>query len=398
MGVQHTANHGALAKSGVMNYILGLTDDICVGGSSLVWRYHHQVSHHAYCNDKELDQDVHSSFPLLRLDLEQERKWFHAYQYLYAFPSMSMLYWSIQMADMQNLWEGCCYKVRFLGTSLSQTQLAWILKGVHYGWLFGLPCYLHGAAALYFSCIVTLVGSFWTALLFIVSHNLETCKPGYNMSQLAMKDWAAWQIETSASWGGRVACFLTGGLNLQIEHHLFPCLPHDAHPAVAKIVREECIKAGIRYNAYDSLSDILFALISFLKIMGTDDAPGATPASPVHKAVGLVATGAGAVADAAGSVASGVAATAAGIAQSAKAVNKAMEKEDQAEASGTSAEDPYAAHRMVKPILLVALYQGLQEWYTSYWPQDINIWRETTAVKPACFTLAYFCMIYFGTF
>lgn len=331
----------------------------------------------------------------MRLDVEQERKWFHAYQYLYAFPSMSLLYFSVQMADMQNLYEGCCYKVRFLGTSLSQTQLAWILKGVHFGWLFALPVYLHGFAALYFSCVATLVGSFWTALLFIVSHNLESCKPGYAMSQRALKDWAVWQIETSASWGGRVACFLTGGLNLQIEHHLFPCLPHDTHPAIATIVREECLKAGIRYNSYDHLSDIVWSLIAFLKTMGTDDAPpvnaNEATKSPVHKAVGAIATGAGAVADAAGSVAS----VAAGIAQSAKDANDQMAKEDKADSFNS--DDPYAAHRMVKPILLVAIYQGLQEWYTSYWPQDITIWRETSWHKPAAFNVLYFCMIYFGT-
>merc|ERR1711871_1838034 len=185
--------------------------------------------------------------------------------------------------------------------------------------------------------------------------------------------------------GGRVGCFLTGGLNLQIEHHLFPCLPHDTHPAIATIVREECLKAGIRYNSYDNLSDIIFSLISFLKVMGTDDVPAVSPEagkSPVRQAVGAVANAAGSVA--------GVVSE---IAQSAKEANKQMAKEEKAE----NADDPYAAHRMVKPILLVAIYQGLQEWYTSRWPQDINIWQETTWYKPAFFTVAYFGMIYFGT-
>ena len=219
MGVQHTANHGGLTESSTLNYLIGLTDDICVGGSSLVWRYHHQVSHHCYCNEVELDQDVHSSFPLLRLDLTQKREWYHAYQHFYAFPALCGLYFSVQLADFNDLMQSACYKVRFLGTGISQKQLAWVLKGIHFGWFWALPFYLHGAVAIYFSCVAALVGSFWTALLFIVSHNLEACKPGYKMPDLAIKDWAVWQIETSASWGGSIACYLTGGLNLQVILH-----------------------------------------------------------------------------------------------------------------------------------------------------------------------------------
>ena len=62
-----------------LNYLLGLTDDVLTGGSSLVWRFHHQVGHHCYCNDVDKDQDVHSSFPLIRLDAAQELCWYHRY-------------------------------------------------------------------------------------------------------------------------------------------------------------------------------------------------------------------------------------------------------------------------------------------------------------------------------
>jgi len=377
MGVQHTANHGGIAKNSTVNYILGLTDDVCVGGSSLVWRYHHQVSHHQYCNHVGLDQDVHSSFPLIRLDLEQELQGHHAYQHMYAFPMFSLLWFSVQWADLTNLIETCCYRVNFLGTPNKQVLLAFGLKLVHYGWLLCLPAVLHGATGLLFALFATMVGGFWTSLLFIVSHNLESCKPGYEMTPEASKDWARWQIETSASWGGSIACFFTGGLNLQIEHHLFPCLPHDTHPAVARIVKEECQRAGIAYSGYDTLGEIVTALVSFLKAMGRDDS-------------GKAASTAQAIATAAGNVATGVAQTAKDMANSAAQAQHAMEKVQ-------GAKDGEGAMTWYKPIFFVAVYQGLQEWYTSQWVQDNSEWQNTTAWKPTIMMCLYFSMIYFGT-
>lgn len=60
--VQHCGNHGAMSTKAWVNEAMGAMDDL-IGGSSLAWRYHHQVSHHIHCND-ELDEDVVSAFPL----------------------------------------------------------------------------------------------------------------------------------------------------------------------------------------------------------------------------------------------------------------------------------------------------------------------------------------------
>ena len=65
------------------------------------------------------------------------------------------------------------------------------------------------------------------------------------------------QVLTSANWGGRIGNFFTGGLNLQIEHHLFPAISFVHYPAIAKIVRDECEKRGIPYAHYDTLPEIV---------------------------------------------------------------------------------------------------------------------------------------------
>jgi len=65
------------------------------------------------------------------------------------------------------------------------------------------------------------------------------------------------QVLTSANWGGRIGNFFTGGLNLQIEHHLFPAISFVHYPAIAKIVRDECEKRDIPYAHYDTLPEIV---------------------------------------------------------------------------------------------------------------------------------------------
>jgi fatty acid desaturase (delta-4 desaturase) len=77
-GLQHTANHGGLCQNAKWNQVWGWFGcDVLLGKSSLEWRYHHMVSHHSYCNDHEMDQDVYTSFPIMRLDDSQEWSWFH---------------------------------------------------------------------------------------------------------------------------------------------------------------------------------------------------------------------------------------------------------------------------------------------------------------------------------
>jgi Fatty acid desaturase len=82
------------------------------------------------------------------------------------------------------------------------------------------------------------------------------------------RDWAVQQVITSANWGGVIGNFMTGGLNLQIEHHLFPAISFMHYPAIAKIVREECAARGVPYAAYGSLPEILTRFVRFMREVG----------------------------------------------------------------------------------------------------------------------------------
>lgn len=98
--LQHCANHGAMSNSVVANKLLGVTDDL-IGGSSLMWRYHHQVSHHIHCNDNALDEDVFSAFPLLRFDARLPRFWFHKFQHVYMWVLFPFMLLSFHVSEIQ---------------------------------------------------------------------------------------------------------------------------------------------------------------------------------------------------------------------------------------------------------------------------------------------------------
>lgn len=268
LAIQHTANHGGLAKNTQLGYLLGLLNDVGPGGSSVVWRYHHQCSHHSYCNDLVLDQDVHSSFPIMRLDKGQKLEPHHQWQWLYGPVLFCFLSFSIHLQDLQCLLDARTFLVRFSGTSAKEIVLALVLKTLHVAWLYVLPVSLHGVQAMllpWASCLF--VGGFWLSALFIVSHNLLPTKAA-DTPEGAKGDWARYQIETSSSWGGEIGSFCTGGLNLQIEHHLFPGVAHHLYPQLQVIVKEECKKRDIAYTGYDTFLENFAGHIKFLHAAG----------------------------------------------------------------------------------------------------------------------------------
>ena len=82
MTLNHCANHGGLTKSATWNKIFGFSNDL-IGASSLVWSYHHHVSHHIYCNDVDRDQDVFTGLPFIRFDARQPAHWYNKFQHIY---------------------------------------------------------------------------------------------------------------------------------------------------------------------------------------------------------------------------------------------------------------------------------------------------------------------------
>jgi fatty acid desaturase (delta-4 desaturase) len=199
----------------------------------------------------------------------------HKFQALYAPFAFGLLWFAEQSQDIECLLGRRAFTVSFKGTDPVEICLGLLLKMLHYGWVLVLPFYLHGFKAMIVPWLTLFgFGGFMLSTMFMVSHNTDHNK--YHVSDPngvcpdSTGDWARQQIETSTSWGGRIGSFFTGGLNLQIEHHLFPCMAHHYYADAQVIVKEECKKAGIRYCGYPTLLHNAIDFFTFIHHIGND--------------------------------------------------------------------------------------------------------------------------------
>jgi linoleoyl-CoA desaturase len=91
-------------------------------------------------------------------------------------------------------------------------------------------------------------------------------------TNLIENEWAIHQIETTCNFGTNspVLNFLLGGLNYQVEHHIFPKMSHVHYKEVSKIVKETCDEFGINYVNYPTLWSALTAHKLHMKRLGNN--------------------------------------------------------------------------------------------------------------------------------
>jgi fatty acid desaturase len=120
-------------------------------------------------------------------------------------------------------------------------------------------------------CIISslLVGGAYLGINFIISHNFEGVK--HLDHQYTEKDWCITQIETSSTVGGRWLGYLHGGLNYQIEHHLFPRICHIHYHKIQPIVQQWCKENNVKYTYFDSLYDNVLSCYKQLHKYGKND-------------------------------------------------------------------------------------------------------------------------------
>lgn len=190
------------------------------------------------------------------------------------FPLLQLVF---QLGDWQGLLENSTKGTTLHGANSFEKATVILGKFVHYSIIAAVPALLHGlpAAALGSAAYMATQGVVLAAT-FAVSHNIEEAKPIASGSTTTSslqaayqdRDWGVQQVLTSANWGGRIGNFFTGGLNLQIEHHLFPAISFVHYPAIAKIVRDECEKRDIPYAHYDTLPEIVGRFSRYMQNVG----------------------------------------------------------------------------------------------------------------------------------
>ena len=270
--VQHDANHGAYFRGRRLNHLLGWTADALLGFSSYAWRVKHNVAHHTYTNVDGYDDDIDQT-PFARLLPSQRPRSWYRLQHVYIWPlyGLMMLRWQLG-ADIAALVRGRIAQSRLRPPRRWDLVGLVIGKVVFVGWAVVAPLVVYPwwvVACGYVA--VTTVASVITAITFQLAHCVEEANATCPQSLMADKRlWAVHEVESTVNFcpRNRVLTWMLGGLNYQIEHHLFPRVAHTHYPQIAPIVRRNALKHGIRYTEHASLRAALRSHQRHLRTLG----------------------------------------------------------------------------------------------------------------------------------
>lgn len=270
--VMHDGAHGSFSKYRWVNQLAAFSLNI-LGGNSFMWNVKHNVIHHAYTNVDGIDDDIDIK-PFMRMSTTQKKYRLHKYQHLYFWVLYSLLYVSwIFVLDYQKYFKKHVGTMPLKKMSLTDHVVFWGFKLFHLFLFVGLPIYMVGFTAwLTGFLIFASVAGFVLSIVFQLAHTVEhTSFPMPDEVTGKMDDeWAVHQIKTTANFAtqNKVVSWLVGGLNFQIEHHLFPKISHVHYPAISKIIRKACEEYGIVYIEYPKVRYAVASHVAFLREMG----------------------------------------------------------------------------------------------------------------------------------
>jgi fatty acid desaturase (delta-4 desaturase) len=119
-----------------------------------------------------------------------------------------------------------------------------------------------------------IVGGYYLSFFFVISHNFEGVQLfEKEYGQKVDPSFLRRQVATAANVCGAKLAFLNGGLNYQIEHHLFPRISHAHYPTIAPVVRQFCEERGVPYVHYDTIWENTMATVRHMRKMGHGDIP-----------------------------------------------------------------------------------------------------------------------------
>ena len=149
----------------------------------------------------------------------------------------------------------------------------WITKAVHIFIFFVLPMmFLPQAHFIIGYIIFSFTTGLVTSIIFQLAHAVEHTEfMEVNSDQKVLEnDWAIHQVKTTSNFAtkSKLITFFAGGLNFQIEHHLFPKVSHVFYPELSVIVRNVCAEYGITYGEHRTLARAIASHVRFLKKMG----------------------------------------------------------------------------------------------------------------------------------
>ncbi|MGJ3251184.1 MAG: fatty acid desaturase family protein [Elainellaceae cyanobacterium] len=271
--IQHDGGHQAYSNSAWINKLMSMTLDL-IGGSSYNWHWKHIVFHHTYVNITKHDTDLDIGI-FGRLTPYQKHFPFHRWQhyYLWILYGLIAIRWHFY-DDFHNVLLGRISERRY------PRPTGWDLvvflggKALFFTLAFGIPLQFHSLwVVLSFYCLTMFVLGLFLSVVFQLAHTVEEAAfivPQHDTKQIDTA-WAIHQVETTVNFSkhNRVMTWLLGGLNFQVEHHLFPKICHVNYPFMSKVVMATCQEFGVNYVQHPSFWAGVTSHFRWLRRMGT---------------------------------------------------------------------------------------------------------------------------------
>jgi linoleoyl-CoA desaturase len=265
LGIMHDACHGAISKKRSVNNAIGLVLNVA-GGYAFNWKIQHNVLHHSYTNIDGYDEDIAPS-GVMRFSPHQPVKPFFRFQVFYAWflYGLMTLTWITYKDFVQLVRYGKQGLVKAQGSTFGKELFKMsIHKAIYFTCTIALPIIfldvawwhvLLGWFSLHF------VAGMILACIFQPAHVVPTSEfPLPDNDYKVNGDWTKHQLLTTANFApkNRILSWYVGGLNYQIEHHLFPNMCHIHHREVSKIVKATAEEFGLPYNSNPTFVGALF--------------------------------------------------------------------------------------------------------------------------------------------
>ncbi len=271
--VMHDGSHGSFSTNSRINKLASFSMNL-LGANHFMWHMKHNVIHHTFTNVDGIDDDIEAGF-LLRMAPTQKRYKMHKFQHIYFWFLYSLLYvfW-IFFTDYKKYFTGKIGNVNINKMKVTQHIGFWLTKVFHAAIYIVIPILTVGWLPwLIGFLIMGLFAGFILSIVFQLAHTVEHAsfpQVADIESNLLPEEFALHQLKTTANFAtkNKLVSFLVGGLNFQIEHHLFPKVSHIHYPAISKIVKAVCMEYQLQYIEYPTMRKAIGAHVRFLRQMG----------------------------------------------------------------------------------------------------------------------------------
>ncbi|MFH6995669.1 fatty acid desaturase family protein [Flavobacterium sp. FlaQc-48] len=274
MNVMHDGNHGSYSSKSWINKIMGGSIYV-LAGNVHNWQVQHNVLHHTYTNIHGHDEDLDAG-RIIRFTKNAEWHRFHKFQHYYSFFLYGLLTfnWALttDFKQMKNylrrkLSYGAPQSPTKLWTVLVITKIIYVLIWMALPMILGVTWWkvVIGFFVMHYTAGLIL------SIVFQLAHVVEeTSNPIPNEEGEMENTWAIHQLYTTANFApkNKVVNWFTGGLNHQIEHHIFPNISHIHYGKIAEIVKQTAIECNLPYHEFKTMRGAVIAHYKHLKELG----------------------------------------------------------------------------------------------------------------------------------